>query len=439
MSNSKLSRHALHAFVKYSVLRFRSACAWPWTRRVSRCHRLKLAHGNPDHTDSSPHKSDFSLMSSLTLNQPVVIDLGTATTKAGFAGTPTPSVVLPSAVAYPLLSRSMPPAGPSTSPILGAEIAALSGVVRVSHPLARGAISKPAEAACLVSHVLENELRATQGAHPVLVTENACTPRKNRERLAEMLFEGCSVGSLYVAVPGVLGLYAAGRTTGVVVDVGEGVTTALPVAKGFVAEHAIGRMDLGGGDVTERLGSLLRAGGTSLLASSSEKEAVRKIKESVCEVAREFEDEEEKWQAGGMEVARYELPDGEVVEIGAERYQAPEILFNPAMVGCEKGGVAGLVNDAIMAMDAGVRKELYGTIVLAGGGTLVRGFGQRLVDELRPLPPGNTKIRVHAPKDRALSAYAGGSILASLSTFRTMTFSVGDYWEHGKSGIHRLS
>lgn len=383
-------------------------------------------------------RSRPTTMSSLALNQPVVIDLGTAITKAGFAGTPTPTTLLPTAVAYPTLPRAMPAsAAAATPPLIGPDMAALAGVVRVSRPLRRGAVDDQAETAALLAHVLEKDLRAAQGAHPVLVTENARTPRRNREVLAELLFEGCAVPSLYVAVPAVLALYAAGRTTGVVLDVGDGVTSVVPVAKGHVAEYAIGRMDVAGGDVSERLAGLLRAGGTSLLASFSEKEAVRKIKESACEVARDPRAEEGKWRGGGGEVKTYELPDGEVVEVGADAFRAPEILFNPGLVGCEGGGIAHLVHEAVMGMDVALRKELYGAVLLAGGGSKVRGFGQRLVDELRPLPVGSTKIRVHAPKDRALSAYTGGTILASLSTFRTMAFSSADYYEHGESIVHR--
>jgi centractin len=377
----------------------------------------------------------------LTLNQPVVIDLGTGLTKAGFAGSPTPTTVLATAVARPSLPRAMPPASGGaapTLPLVGPHIAPLAGVVRITHPLRRGAVAHPADATAVLAHVLESELRAAPGAHPVLVTENACGPRRNRELLAEIFFETFQVPSLYVAVPAVLALYAAGRTTGVVLDVGDSVTTAVPVAHGHVAAHAIARVDVGGRDVSERLAALLRAAGTSLLASSSERDAVRRIKERVCEVARSVKDAEASWRAAvPPDRVAFELPDGNVVDVGPERFRAPELLFNPALGGTEYAGVSECVHSAVQGMDVALRKELYGTVVLAGGASKTRGFAQRLVDELRPLPPPNTKIRVYAPPDRLVSAYTGGSILASLSTFRTMAFSSSDYYEHGESIVHR--
>jgi actin-related protein len=374
----------------------------------------------------------------LTLNQPAVIDLGTALTKSGFAGSPTPTSIIPTAVARPTLPRALPPTGPQPAlPLVGAAIAPLSGVVRVTYPLRRGVVEAAADASAVLGHVLESELRVAPGAHPVLVTENACGPRRNREWLAEVFFETFQVPSLYIAVPAVLALYAGGRTTGVVLDVGDGVTTALPVAHGHVSKHAMVRLDLGGRDVEDRLAAMLRAGGSSLLTSSSERDAVRRIKERLCCVARSVKDEEARWRKGEEEATAYELPDGNVVEVGVERFRAPEILFQPSLDGLECPGVAEAVHEAVQGMDAAMRKELYGSVVLAGGASKTRGFAQRLVDELRPLPPPATKIRVHAPPDRLVSAYTGGSMLASLSTFRSMAFSASDYYEQGESIVHR--
>lgn len=379
------------------------------------------------------------MASALSMNQPAVIDLGSGLTKAGFAGTPTPTTVMGTVVARPMLPRVMPSAaaGSARGPLVGDAIAPLAGVVRVTHPLARGAVADAEDATAVVTHVMDDVLRMEQGQHAVLVTENACNSRRNRELLAEIFFETCQVPSLYVAVPAVLALYAAGRTTGVVLDVGDAVTTAVPIVRGHVAAHAITRVDLGGRDVGERLAAMLRGSGTSLFASSSEKDAVRRIKERECVVARVPKEEEAKWKKGELEERVYELPDGNLVDIGPERFRAPELLFNPALGGTEYAGVHQCVHTAVQGVDPVLRKELYETVVLAGGASKTKGFAQRLVDELRPLPPPNTKIRVHAPPDRLVTAYTGGSILASLSTFRSIAFSATDYYEQGESIVHR--
>jgi centractin len=374
---------------------------------------------------------------SVNLNQPAVLDLGSGLVKAGFAGVPTPTCIIGSVVARPKLSRVMPAASPLTLPLVGDAITALSGVVRVYHPLERGIIVSPDDAQALWNYVLSDKLKLSHGEHPVLVTENAFCPRSNRERIAEIFFEAFQVPSLFVAIPAVLALYASGRTTGVVLDVGDSVTTAVPIAEGHIAAHAVSRMDLGGRDVSERMAVLLRKSGASLLATSSEKEAVRRIKERVCYVARDPRAEDLKVVKSELPELAFELPDGNTVNIGPERFHAPEVLFDPSLVGTEYAGVHMCVHEAIKNVDVALRKQLYSSVLLAGGASKTRGFAQRLLDELRPLPPPSTKVRIHAPPDRLMSAFTGGSILASLSTFRAVAISSAAYFEQGASIVHR--
>ena len=82
--------------------------------------------------------------------------------------------------------------------------------------------------------------------HPVLLTESPLNPKKNREEAAELLFETFSIPALYISVQAVLTLYASGRTTGLVVDVGDGVSHCVPVVDGFSIPHAMKRMNVSG-------------------------------------------------------------------------------------------------------------------------------------------------------------------------------------------------
>jgi actin-related protein len=115
------------------------------------------------------------------------------------------------------------------------------------------------------------DLRIDPSEHPVLLTEAPLNPRPNREKMAEIMFETFNVPAMYVSMQAVLSLYASGRTTGLVVDSGDGVTHIVPIYEGFALTHAINRIDLGGRDITEYLRRLLRQRGYSLVSQLKEK------------------------------------------------------------------------------------------------------------------------------------------------------------------------
>lgn len=235
-------------------------------------------------------------------------------------------------------------------------------------------------------------------------------------------------------------MYASGRTTGVVLDSGDGVTHAVPVYEGYTMPHAITRMDVAGRDVTESLQRLLRRSGYTF-HTTAEKEVVKQIKEESCYVAFNPAREEQVEAEHHSEVKEYTLPDGRVLKVGAERFRAAEILFNPSLIGTEYGGVHEVLANSIFKADLDLRKTLFSQIVLAGGSTMFPGYGDRLLNEVRRLAQArnctDVKIRISAPPNRKLMTWTGGSILASLAAFKTMWVSKAEYDEVGASSIHR--
>lgn len=324
------------------------------------------------------------------LNQPVVLDLGSGLTKAGYGGTPDPSVVIGTLTGHPKLPRILPtttaaPDLPDTldhsrgsymnktisrgSILVGEQLRSLSGVLRLDYPMHRGAVMDWAGAEEVWRHVTSDLLSVAHSEHPFLVTESALNSRSNREKLAEFFFESLHAPSLYVSVPAVLALYASGRTTGIVLDVGDTLITAFPVAEGHADTNAIRRVEIGGRDVSERLGTLLRMSGTALFATSSERQAVRRLKERLCYVAVNPREEEKTFVSEGGTAgklgASFKLPDGNVVDVGAERFRAPEMLFRPDIIGSELIGAHNCIFDAIQSVDMELRPRLYGSILLA--------------------------------------------------------------------------
>lgn len=271
------------------------------------------------------------------------------------------------------------------------------------------------------------------GDHPVLLTEAPLNPCQNRDKVAEIFFETFGAPALFFAPPAVLSLYASGRTTGVVLDVGEGVTHAVPVYEGFALPHSVTRSDVAGRDVTRQMQLLLRRSGLSL-TTTAEADLVKTMKEESCFVTRTplVDDSTEKDSR-----TQYTLPDGQGVTLSTERYQAPNILFDPSLIGSEEAGVADVLVDSIMKSDIDLRSTFFSQVVLAGGSTLLPGFGDRMLYEVRSRSPSHTKIRISAPPDRVNSAFVGGSILGSLATFKSMWTSKTDYEEHGSNILHR--
>ena len=280
-------------------------------------------------------------------------------------------------------------------------------------------------------------LKVNPEEYPVLLTDAPLSPKSNRERMAQIMFETFNIPELCItSAPLLAMLYGSDRSlTGCVLDSGEYMTRAIPIFEGCIVPHAVVCVELGGKHVTENLMELLNNGPYPLEnflkkccvhpSETAGGERIRSVKEKLCYVALNFEREK-------MMPVRTKFLDG--FSLGCAQFECPEVLFNPSSflqsdLGCplqKPIGVHECVERAIHKCHEDIHQDLFSNVVLSGGNAMFKGFKERMEKELASC---NRVVNVVQPSNASEAAWIGGSKFSLMAVYCHMWITKAEYFD----------
>ncbi|KAG1451445.1 hypothetical protein G6F56_008085 [Rhizopus delemar] len=376
----------------------------------------------------------------MNASKTLVVDNGTGFVKCGYAGSNFPEHVFSSVVGRPILRAEEQVGNLQVKDIMvGDEAAQLRNILQMSYPMENGIIRNWEDMRHLWNYTFDEKLKIDPRDSKILLTEAPMNPKQNREQMAQIMLEEYGFQGIYVAIQAVLTLFAQGLMSGVVVDSGDGVTHIVPVYQGYAPANLTRRLDVAGRHVTRYLIKLLLHRGYAF-NRTADFETVRQMKEKLCYVSYDLFLDQNLGNETPTLVDSYELPDGRIIKVGSERFEAPECLFQPNLIDVEAPGMAEMLFNTIQAADIDMRSDLYKHIVLSGGSTMYPGLPSRLEKEMKQLYLTNVldgdtsrlskfKIRIEDPPRRKHMVYLGGAVLADIMKDKESWWVTKQEWE----------
>ena len=392
-------------------------------------------------------------------NPVIVLDNGSGYLKAGFSNQKNPLVCIPAIVGHEILRygekvdleqirsekrkseqkkliKQMIKEHYLKQIMIGDEIIGFRSLLELSHPISEGVIVDEEDLSRLWEYTLTEKLNLEDlSDKKIILTEAPLNPIENKQKILEILFEKLGVGFVNIEPQAKCTLFAEGIDTGIVLDSGDGVTHCIPVSDGNILKNSIERMDIAGRNITEYLCRLLQKKGYAF-NSSADFDFVRELKEKYCFISSDIDSDRKLERETTFYNSFHLLPDETRIRISDEKFEAPEILFNPSLIGKEYDGIPIMLMRSINNSPMDCRTGLYKSIVLSGANTLFPGFASRVENEIKKLYKEtalkNTKDKkikisinvIDSPK-RKYSVFIGATIIAN---YYNRTNDDDNYW-----------
>lgn len=362
------------------------------------------------------------------MSEVVVIDIGSGYTKAGLSKNELPSATFPTIIAK---RKNNIPSFEKKNIWKGNEVYYVKDIpLQVKHLIDEKRLFDFDDFEEFFNYTFYDQLKIAPEERAFLLSDIKGHNMEFRERTAQKLFEKYSVRGFTFGNNGSLALNASGRTNGFVLDSGYLSSQTVSIYDGVPLQQSILKLDIAGKSLNENLRNLF---------SYEKKEknqtlediSLENLKEQLCYVALDYDQEMKKDLT-----IEYQLPDGKKLKVNTEAFKCSEALFNPSLLGIEGLGLPQTILSSIEKSGKEIQKDLFENILLCGGTSSLKGFEKRLGKELELLSKDSKIKFVESKIDPRYSIWVGGSILASLSTFKKCCTTIEEYDEIGLKAIH---
>lgn len=374
---------------------------------------------------------------------PIVMDIGSYEIRAGVAGEYKPSHSFRN-----VLGKWRPQVGEAYSEAFGEILYGENALLKhnalsLHYPFQDGNVTDWKDVENIVDWTLCQCLDVDIKEHPLLITEPALVSKSQREKLLEVVMESLHCPMTRFEPQAVLSALAAGSDVALVVNSGHSCTEIVPVYYGHAVHHAVQRVNVGGQHITEYLGRLLLKERGINFSSVADHLLLDSIKQTYAEIRSDESFPTEAWN----NMIHHELPDGGILELGAEIYKCTEPLYKPELIGDSNGpGLIDAIKQAVKGVDADMRLEMKSSVLLTGGNCHLKGFRKQLAEKLFS---GDRKKSKSSPKnskswhttkchDLDNATWIGGSVYADRDDFRASCVTDDLYFEWGSSIVHRM-